>query len=377
MTSNEDNFLSSFNYDALCKTEVTESDKFTFVWSISRFSSRVKETASGQFLKSKGFQILGPGSKVTNFHVKLFPIGEVPSVKDDFSLSLCTEDTEDAVITNCSFMAVSPNGNKRKLEYEMGKVPPKTGFGYARFFKKRNELAKYIHNDTLTLVLEITVIEEKESVELVVSRKTNEALSENYHKNQLSQDLHHLYRTKEFADITIKCGGKSYECHKNILASRSPVFQAMFKSDMKEKKTGSVAIKNMTPKVLESFLRYIYTGHDSCIETLAKELLASADLYQIGGLKELCELELCSSMEVGNCIDLLVLGDMYQALTLKTRALDYVRKNMDRIDISECKKTLISYPTLLFEVMELLIPKRKTNDFDNSGSDGRKRTRTK
>jgi len=377
MTSNEDNFLSSFNYDALCKTEVTESNKFTFVWSISRFSSRVKEKASGQFLKSKGFQILGPGSKVTNFHVKLYPIGEVLSVKDDFSLYLYTEDTEDAVLTKCSVMAVSPNGNKRKLEYEMEKVNPNKGFGWARFFNKRNELAKYTHNDTLTLVLEITVIEEKESFELVVRSKTNEALSENYHKDKLSQDLHHLYSTKEFADITIKCGGKSYECHKNILASRSPVFQAMFKSDMKEKKTGSVAIKNMTPKVLESFLRYIYTGHDSCIETLAKELLAAADQYQIGGLKEICELKLCSSIEVGNCMDLLVLGDMYQALTLKTRVLDFIRKNMDKIDISECKKTLISYPTLLFEVMELLLPKRKTKDLDNRGSAGRKRTRTK
>ena len=106
-------------------------------------------------------------------------------------------------------------------------------------------------------------------------------------------------------------------------------------------------------------------------------MLASADQYQISGLKELCELKLCSSIEVGNCIDLLVLGDMYQALTLKTRALDYVGKNMDKIDISECKKTLISYPALLFEVMELLLPKRKTNDFDNRGSEDRKRTRTK
>ena len=76
-------------------------------------------------------------------------------------------------------------------------------------------------------------------------------------------------------------------------------------------------------------------------------------------------------------MDLLVLGDMYQALTLKTRVLDFIRKNMDKIDISECKKTLISYPTLLFEVMELLLPKRKTKDLDNRGSAGRKRTRTK
>ena len=270
MTSNADTPLNFFNCDALCKTEVTESEKFTFGWSISRFSSRVKEKVNGEYLKSKGFQILGPGSRVTNFHLKLYPNGETPSVKDFTSLFLYTEDTQDVVLTKCSLMvAVSPNVFKKR-EYDMEKIHPDRGFGWTKFCHGGNKLAKFTQNDILTLVAEITVIEDKESVELVVSSKSNEALSENYHNNQLSQDLLHLYSTKEFADITIKCGGKSYKCHKNILASRSPVFYAMFKSDMKETKTGSVAIKNMTPNVLESLLRYIYTGHDSCIEMLGK-----------------------------------------------------------------------------------------------------------
>ena len=106
-------------------------------------------------------------------------------------------------------------------------------------------------------------------------------------------------------------------------------------------------------------------------------MLAAADQYQIVGLKELCEMKLCSSIEVGNCLDLLLLGDMYQALSLKTQALDFVSQNLDKIDINECKQTLIKYPTLLFEVMELLLPKRKTNDFVNSGSEGTKRARAK
>ena len=71
-----------------------------------------------------------------------------------------------------------------------------------------------------------------------------------------------------------------------------------------------------------------------------------------------------------------MLGDMYQASTLKIKALGFVSQNMDKIDLSECKKTLISHPQLLFEVMEMLLPKRKTDKVD-ANSEGRKRARTK
>ena len=39
---------------------------------------------------------------------------------------------------------------------------------------------------------------------------------------------------------------------------------------MKEKRTGSVEIKNMRPEVLERLLGYIYTGYASYVETLGK-----------------------------------------------------------------------------------------------------------
>jgi len=377
MTSNADNSSLNFNYDALCKTDVMESDKFTFVWSISRFSSRLKEKANGEYLKSKGFRILGPGSKVTDLHVRVYPNGDKISVKDHVSAYLMN-DTRDAVIVSCTFLVVSPNGSKLKLrEYDMKKLLPKNGSGWEKFLSRnRHELAKYTRNETLTLVVDVRVIGDNESVELVGVSKTNEALFDKYHQDQLSLDLHHLYSTKEFADITIKCEGKSYGCHKYILASRSPVFKAMFESDMKEKRTGSVEIKNMRPEVLERLLGYIYTGYASYVETLAKELLASADQYQILKLKELCELELCTNIDIKNCIELLVLGDMYQASTLRIKALGFVSQNMDKIDLSECKKTLISHPQLLFEVMEMLLPKRKTDVVD-ANSEGRKRARTK
>jgi len=372
MSTNVDGSL-KFNYDVLCKTDVTESDKFTFVWAISKYSSSVKEKANGESLKSKGFQIVGPGNKITNWHAKLYPNGVRSTEKNYTSVFVCNESSNEVTVKCTFFVIVPPNGDKHEVgKCEMIKVPVSKTFGINRIFHSSTELDRFTQNDTLTLIVEITVLGEKES--FVVSNNRNEALSAKYHQNQLSQDLHLLYDTKEYADIMILCGGKTFRGHKNILASRSPVFAAMFKSDMKESNAGSIEIKNMNPEVLESLLEYIYTGSASSVEMLAKELLAAADQYQIGKLKELCELKLCSVIDAGNCIELLVIGDLHQASILKTQALGFISQNLDKINISDCKKTLISYPTLLFEVTELLLPKRKLND---NNSEGVKRARTK
>ena len=42
-------------------------------------------------------------------------------------------------------------------------------------------------------------------------------------------------------------------------------------------------------------------------------------------------MELCTNIDIKNCIELLVLGDMYQASTLRIKALGFVSQNMDRL----------------------------------------------
>merc|ERR1719342_534683 len=133
----------------------------------------------------------------------------------------------------------------------------------------------------------------------------------------------------------------------------------MLNSNMKEMQTGNVAIKDLDPKVLANLLEYIYTGSAPDIETLAKELFRAADQYQLMKLKELCEVKLCSSIKVQNCIDLLVLGDLYQASTLRRSALKFVSQNLDKINTGDWKKALLTtYPSLFAEVVEAMLPKK-------------------
>jgi len=130
-----------------------------------------------------------------------------------------------------------------------------------------------------------------------------------------------MFQSKKYADVTISCGDNKIDCHKIILASRSHVFETMFDSNMKEMKTGKVEIQDMDPEVLGNLLQYIYTGVAPNIDTMAKELFAAADQYQIEKLKELCEEKLMSTIDVDNCIDHLVLGELYHAPRMRAKAL--------------------------------------------------------
>ena len=61
------------------------------------------------------------------------------------------------------------------------------------------------------------------------------------------------------------------------------------------------------------------------IDKYGRELLAVAEKYQLLKLKTCCEEYLSGTLYVENCIDLIFLGDLNQAKTLKETALEYVR----------------------------------------------------
>src|SRR5699024_5992251 len=70
---------------------------------------------------------------------------------------------------------------------------------------------------------------------------------------------------------------KEIKAHKLILASRSPVFAAMFEHELEESKQNRVVITDIKPEVAESMVRYIYAGKVDSFELYAMELLEAAD----------------------------------------------------------------------------------------------------
>ena len=77
---------------------------------------------------------------------------------------------------------------------------------------------------------------------------------------KLGQDLSKTFLNKDFADIQIKCGKKTFDCHRVILAARSRVLKTMLSSDGSEQREMEIEIVDFDAEVIFQMLQFIYTG---------------------------------------------------------------------------------------------------------------------
>ena len=183
-------------------------------------------------------------------------------------------------------------------------------------------------------------------------------------RRQVCEDFGDILRSKEFSDFKIKCGDQTFDCHKLVLATRSPVFKAMFQSNMRENSLNEVSIRDVQPSTISQMLHFIYTGtfkNGFITEEGAYDLLGTANKYHLDLLKNLCEDKLCASLNIGNSVRYLVLSDMQQAFKLREMSLEFVVKNMDLIVDSDVYKNLMdTHKVLVLEITKLLIEKAGT-----------------
>ena len=77
---------------------------------------------------------------------------------------------------------------------------------------------------------------------------------------KLGQDLSKTFLNKDFADIQVKCGKKTFDCHRVILAARSRVLKTMLSSDGSEQRKMEIEIVDFDAEVIFQMLQFIYTG---------------------------------------------------------------------------------------------------------------------
>ncbi|GBN73887.1 Speckle-type POZ protein-like A [Araneus ventricosus] len=178
---------------------------------------------------------------------------------------------------------------------------------------------------------------------------------------ELSSDFERLLDPKVtyFADVNLKCGNVSFSAHKNILSVRSPVFAAMFTTEMKEKRENKVDISDISPHVLKTMLTYIYTGKTGELSVQsAGELLFAADMYQLQDLKRVCSDYLKSCVSVQNVLNSLVLGYLHDN-DLKVFAMDFICNCCEEFEVlektMEWKNLREKRPSLAMDVLTRVI----------------------
>lgn len=174
-------------------------------------------------------------------------------------------------------------------------------------------------------------------------------------KGELSAQYRKMLEGHQFSDVRIICQEEIIPCHRNILAARSEIFEAMFEHNMTENKTREVEIKDFDFETVKSMILFIYTGEVEYNQDNAKQLIMAADKYALHGLKKKIEDALLKTVKIENAIDMFVLGDGVHADNLRDVSKEVIVKNAVAIvKIDGWKEALGRFHTLAMEILESL-----------------------
>ena len=147
-------------------------------------------------------------------------------------------------------------------------------------------------------------------------------------KPSLAQEIER--EVHRFCDFTLECGDQEIPVSRLLLASKSPVFSAMFSGNFQEAKTGRGVIKDVDPKSLEALVKFCHTnnlGEDD----LTTDLLVAANKYLISALVEKCEEHLSKTLSVDNATDYFLVACMLESNKLRTAAKKFITENLSRV----------------------------------------------
>ncbi|XP_062273732.1 ectoderm-neural cortex protein 1-like isoform X1 [Scomber scombrus] len=129
--------------------------------------------------------------------------------------------------------------------------------------------------------------------------------------------LNVLRQQRLFTDVFLHAGGRSFPCHKAVLAACSRYFEAMFSGGMRESQASDVDFKDgVHPEVLKLLLDYAYTSRVIINEENAESLLEVGDMLEFQDIRDACAEFLEKNLHFSNCLSTLLLSDAHQCTRL-------------------------------------------------------------
>ncbi|XP_076002531.1 kelch repeat and BTB domain-containing protein 3 [Genypterus blacodes] len=128
-------------------------------------------------------------------------------------------------------------------------------------------------------------------------------------------------------DFTIHVQECSFPCHRCVIAACSDFFRAMFELDMRERSDGVVTLGNQCATAVCSFLDFAYGGEVLITDSSVDSLFQLASFLQVSILSKACSDFLLGTIDLGNCLSLLALGEAYGSASLIRSANEFILQN--------------------------------------------------
>lgn len=327
----------------------TKANITKFTWTIKDFSTLLDISSKNCLMSSPFTMECDDVDKLVYWRLVF-----VPKISGDFC-SLFAEILADngSFNTHIKLAILDSKGRPaifKKLapEIDLDENPEYMSFGSFKFIRStylKSKKEKLFPNDTLTITCEILLITDS------LLPSTDERFS--HVERNIYKDLEAMKEHELFQDVTLLTERVPLKANSVILSARSSVFASLLSQPgTKEKKNKYLVINDVEQDVMNEVLDFMYTDDCPKLKDMAWLLLKVANDYDIGGLKELCEIELISQVIVGNVAHLLILANKNSAESLKEKAMEFIKSHINEVAGSAGWKHLIEFhPDLLEQIV--------------------------
>lgn len=152
----------------------------------------------------------------------------------------------------------------------------------------------------------------------------------------LIEDLKSYVNNDRYSDIILEFDDNSQVFSHKLILSRSPYFEAMFSSTMKESSEKIIHLKEVNKEAFLSILNFLYTDKLELVSMEAvEEVYNLADMFSIDKVLFMCEYELIRLMSVENVSYILLTLSKRKPEKAYESVFNFVLKNFDQISKSK------------------------------------------
>ncbi|XP_041045706.1 kelch-like protein 38 [Carcharodon carcharias] len=157
---------------------------------------------------------------------------------------------------------------------------------------------------------------------------------------QLLKQLNALRQEEILTDVILCAGDKEVPCHRNVLASSSPYFRAMFCNNFKESFLTRVHLLGIHVDILTQIVDYVYTGEITINAANVFCLMEAAGIYQYPKVLEACSLYLQNQLSAENCLGMVRMAQIFNYASLEKKAKAIALQRFPEVASSEDLKEL-------------------------------------
>ena len=142
---------------------------------------------------------------------------------------------------------------------------------------------------------------------------------------------------QQFVDLVFSVREHKFFCHRPVFLARSEYFQVLLEDHFNEATKDeefhltTINLNQVTPEVFSCIVLFVYTNDCDISEDLISELLHTADMFLLPGLKKLCGKWLAKEIDRENVLEILRTSRLFQLARLEALCTEFLAKNIEQV----------------------------------------------